>query len=471
MRRAALSASLFVVHIPALIPHLIARDGRAESGYDGSMQYTPPPGYPAPPPPHDPNGAFSRGPSGAGVPALAVAAFGALALAVVAMGAERFAYYGTRASLYELTVRDGVPFASVYTAAAFFTALGVLVGGVLAFALGPRLAGVIGATLAAAGCLACVVFGVWGYALVALGSGVFRVAPVAVMLEAIPSTGARFRRVAAAAAAGYAVVDVVAFASSAFAMVRANLGVSWGFGLGAAPFGVAAVLCGALLWMGPRAHLQTDERLELTAGPAGDPYRGGPGSRVVGAAPLDPGLLAALMGAHLIVSIVSALPYYPRALPSGSLFRGLETLVSIAASAGLAAVLVTTPVRARSAHLFGVGLAVLAAGTVLRAVPLAPAGALAQLVLAFGHSLVAALGVAAFATRAPRRFGALAVALWALVPTWFGFALRALPSSSASESGASAGLAAAVAALGLVAAAVALGMLVFGERLQPGDDP
>lgn len=432
------------------------------------MEYTPPPGYPEPPPAHTRDG-YARGPLGtSGPPPLAGGALGALALAVVAMGAERFAYYGTRASLYELTVRDGVPFASVYTAAAFLTALGVLVGGVLAFALGPRLTGVIGALMAAAGCVACVVVGVWGYALVAFGSGVFRVAPVAVMLEAIPSTGARFRRVAAAAATGYALVDVVAFASSVFAVARANLGVSWGFGLGAAPFGVAAVLCGALLWMGPRAHLQTDERLELTAGPTGDPYRGGPGSRVVGAAPLDPGLLAALMGAHLIVSIVSALPYYPHAMPSGSLFRGLETLVAIAASVGLAAVLVTTPVRARSVHLFGVGLGVLAAGTVLRAVPLAPVGALAQLVLAFGHSLVAALGVAAFATRAPRRLGALAVALWGLVPTWFGFVQRALPLSSASESPLMAVL---VAALGLVAGAVAVGMLAFGARLQPSEDP
>ena len=433
------------------------------------MTYTPPPGYPEPPTAHAPRAAHAGGPSGAGAPPLAGAAIAALALAVAAMGAERFAYYGTRTSLYLLSSGDGVPLGGVYTVAALFTTVGVLVGGPLAYALGARLTGLVGALVAAAGCLACAGVGVWGYAAVAFGSGVFRVVPLAVMLEEVPPTGARFRRVAAAVATGYAVVDAAAFASTGFGTLGARLGVAWALGLAALPFAVAAALSGVLLGMGPRKHLQTDERLEIAAGPSGDPYRGGPAVHAVGGAPLNPGLLVALLAANVVVSLASALPYYPRAVPGGALFHALDALVSMTASVALGAVLATTALRARAAHLFGAALAVFAAGTVLRALPpLGPLSVLFQLVLTVGHALVAALGVAAFAPRAPRRLGALAVALWALVPSGLGLLLRALPLSRSAESP---WMAAAVVALGLVAGAGAVGMVVFGERLQPGQDP
>lgn len=390
-------------------------------------------------------------------------------LALLAMGAERFAYYGTRGSLYELAMRDGMPTSSLNAVVALLTVVGVLVGGVLAFALGPRLTGVVAGVLAAAGSVACVVLGAWGYALLAFGAGMFRIVPIAVILEELPSSGGRFRRVAAAVAFGGATVSLSAFGSALFSTVGVRLGASWVFGLSALPFLVAAALSGVLLARGPRKHRETDERVELVPGPSDDPYRGGPTVRIVRPL-LEPGVLAALLFAHVLVSFVSVLPHAP--LPYNTVLRTLDSLAAFAAAATLGAVFATGAARARSTRIFGAGLALLAVGVVFGVVTrqLGPLAALFGVVVTCGHAIVGTVGIAAFATRLPRRFGALGVAFWSLVPSGFVFVSRLLPALS-SPDGRSSPMSVLVAAVGLLVGGVAVALLAFGGQLQPNEDP
>ncbi len=441
--------------------------------------YDPPPGVPShgapspyPAPGFGPPGQVPGPPAPPPAP-LSTSAFLAIALAALALGAERLAYYGSRSMTYPLSVMLGEARPTLSHVGTLAAICGVVVGGILGYALGPRLTGLLGAVVGVLGAVACVVApGLVGVALIGFGSGVCRPVPLAVIVEEVPaSVPGRFRRVAASLAFAYVAVDVAGYSSSLFSTAATRFGLRPAFMLVGACFGVVAALAIVLLVLGPKRHLESDTRLEIVRGQDADPYRAAPTVRAAGPA-LPLALLGALLGAHLVEVVGTGVAYDPQRAGFGSasmmsIAFGLQTFISLAVTVALGLFYAVTDAsaRARSVYVFAGGMAATALFALLRI----PASGFYPLVALLGFGVVAAqsvagvVGLAAFASRFPRRAGPAAVAAWILVSMGVPFLMSLVPEH---------GYAAVAAGLASLLALVGAGVLAgLGKVVQPEEDP
>ncbi|MDB4995459.1 MAG: hypothetical protein JWM74_2891, partial [Myxococcaceae bacterium] len=369
-----------------------------------------------------------------------------LAMLVLALGLERFAYYGTRSGLMiYLVSNEGMESGSarqLYTAVTVLALFTPLLGGLLALGVGPRITAVAGAGLALVGYGLLVVGAPSVLCLVAIavGAGIFRACPWAIAAEELsheaspsgadqndaPRSARRFAAVAATACLLYASVNVAA-ASSSFVTgwLRNASGSRAVFAF------VSFVMLLSLAITSLVAFLGRSTAGKSMTAPA-DPYR------ARGAAPLraarpTTGLafagLAMLLVVELPYSVASSLSFYPAEMAQGGAGLSRATMdiltlvnplvVIVATVLAFALLLVATLQRWSTPPLllYGAGVLVFAIGLV----PLALAESSIALVLlgtaitAVGEALVAPIAISYAALAAKGRPATLVIAAWILL--------------------------------------------------------
>lgn len=355
-----------------------------------------------------------------------------LALLAASLCLERLSYYAMRSTLI-MELRDqNIPMAdigSTYAAMGWISLLATLIGGGLAFAVGPRVVAAIGALVAALGHFAVAAGGpsLATVALVALGSGLLRPCPTAAAAEALsreegdrataPPSPRRFAAVVAFAVISYGSINVAG-------MLAPFLGVTVHERLGASVShllsGGVAVL-GALLAVGAALLGAFSSRPgEITAGPGG-PYRSAERREVAFSSSPGDALagLAILFASGLLYALGMMLSDAPPSLsPSAWIFSVNPLAVGFSSVGFFCVVLAATIGRWTTPplHAYGAGLAFFGLGLVPIAVSSQSGDemvyALGAAMTGFGEVAVGAIGVAYAALAVPPRAAALAVAGW-----------------------------------------------------------
>jgi POT family proton-dependent oligopeptide transporter len=364
---------------------------------------------------------------------------------VLAIGLERFAYYGTRSGMMiHLVTNEGMDTGEarrLYTTVTMLALFTPLLGGLLALGVGPRITAVAGAGLALVGYGLLVVGAPTALCLVvvALGAGIFRPCPWAIAAEELshetspsgaaqgdaPMSARRFAAVAAMACVLYGSVNGAAAASSyVMGFLRNTSGPRAVFAFAAFVMVLCLAISGVVFFFGRT----TDAK---TASAALDPYRA-PGAAPLRVARPATGLafagLALLLVIELPYSMASALSFYP--VEMGQSGAGLSSatielislvnplVVVVATVFAFALLLVATLQRWSTPPLllYGVGVLVFAVGLV----PLALGSSVALLLLgititAVGEALVAPIAMAYAALAAKGRPAALVVSVWILL--------------------------------------------------------
>jgi hypothetical protein len=207
----------------------------------------------------------------------------ALACLLGALGAERMAYYGSRATFALEMSRNGMPTAQIgitFTVLQIVGLVCLFLGAGLAVGIGARLSAALGAVVALMGFLCLVVQAplLLGWALITAGSSVFRVGVYGAAAELIGGTSdalasarasnhQKIAEMAAFTTLASALVDVVAMAASAgFGALHVRFGSTHGFAL--------ALLVLSLFFIGGAIVVDlADRRGAPEKAPPQDPYR------------------------------------------------------------------------------------------------------------------------------------------------------------------------------------------------------
>ncbi len=222
-----------------------------------------------------------------------------LILIALAVGAERFAYYGSRAFLSLDFHQAGQTYeriALAFTTITWASIAGMVIGGAIAYATGPRIVGAIGAGISA---LALVFLALTnspaaGFTLLGFGSGVFRFTPWAAAGHALATerdvngipfpSGRRFVAMAAFASSIYVMSNISAMiASPILGAIRNMGGRGISYGIAAVVALIAAALVGA-----SELVVRGDEAPAQANGPQApnDPYRGASQAKPIDSSPM-----------------------------------------------------------------------------------------------------------------------------------------------------------------------------------------
>ena len=248
-----------------------------------------------------------------------------LAMLVLAIGFERFAYYGARSIvILQLVVHEQMDAASAsrfYSHITTFSLFTPLLGGLLALGVGPRFTALTGASIAFVGygLLAVGAPPTLCMVVIALGAGVFRPCPWAIAAEEVaqeaspagqgpaPMSARRFAAMSAVACVLYGTVNIGAALSFVMGWLRSRNGATTAFGF------TAFLMLGCVGVTSVVVFLGRSDKAKTASAPV-DPYR------AIGAAALRAprpaaGLafagLALLLVIELPYSVASSLSFYP----------------------------------------------------------------------------------------------------------------------------------------------------------------
>lgn len=379
----------------------------------------------------------------------------------VALSAERFAYYGVRASLpVMLRLEMGLDAARVartFGLAGTLTMLAIPFGGFLAWLLGSRVTAAIGAGLAMVGLLGVIAGApLPSFLIVALGAGVFRAAPLTAIAEELEPVPGRTQRAAALTIGVYGLANLAALLSgSTCAAVASSLGSRAALAL-CLVASIAALVAAGLSNLAPRVLPDFAPRPVLRPGEDA-PYRGSPvvdgapRSVSVGVIALAVVLLGAAMAAQGLGTEVAMEALERAGARTASAIGQLHSLnpiivigVSVVAGALLYATAGTSG-RPKIGWALGAGTLVLALGSL--GLALAPSGlvVLPWITAAAGEALCLPVGLAVVTLAVPPRYAGLAAGGAAAVTytsgTWASQVASALQAQEVgAAAGASAGL-------------------------------
>lgn len=215
----------------------------------------------------------------------------ALALLILAVAAERCGYYAVRSVLVLDLTRGGLASTeaiNIHQALTVFSYGAAFAGGGLAFAFGPRVTALIGASVAAAGAFALAGGAptAFAFCVAALGAGIFKASPYAAAAEILADedggaaqgflpTPRRFASFATFAVLTYGAVNVGAFiapiVTGVLRQTRDGGGFGSTYGFAGTVDVLAVMLAGGMVFLASR-------RARTLAQQAHAPYRGPDGA-------------------------------------------------------------------------------------------------------------------------------------------------------------------------------------------------